>query len=164
MKMKKEKIRFKPLAAVVFVVVLAVVMLASALISAKAAPLTWQDICNRGESDLTAVAAYDLKAGCKDYGWNQTLDAGPDGTIYTGTNHHYDNVVGNEDSRVMYAHKLRVTDGMTVSIVAAQNDTEDEGGLTYIKGNNSGNNFTFTGQWVSMMLTVTWCLTGTGEV
>ena len=40
MKMKKEKIRFKPLAAVVFVVVLAAVMLASALISAKAAPLT----------------------------------------------------------------------------------------------------------------------------
>ena len=143
MKMKKEKIRFKPLAAVVFVVVLAAVMLASALISAKAAPLTWQDICNRGESDLTAVAAYDLKAGCKDYGWNQTLDAGPDGTIYTGTNHHYNNVVGNEDSRVMYAHKLRVTDGMTVSIVAAQNDTEDEGGLTYIKGNNSGNNLYF---------------------
>ena len=143
MKMKKEKIRFKPLAAVVFAVVLAAVMLASALISAKAAPLTWQDICNRGESDLTAVAAYDLKAGCKDYGWNQTLDAGPDGTIYTGTNHHYDNVVGNEDSRVMYAHKLRVTDGMTVSIVAAQNDTEDEGGLTYIKGNNSGNNLYF---------------------
>ena len=143
MKMKKEKIRFKPLAAVVFVVVLAAVMLASALISAKAAPLTWQDICNRGESDLTAVAAYDLKAGCKDYGWNQTLDAGPDGTIYTGTNHHYDNVVGNELSRVMYAHKLRVADGMTVSIVAAQNDTEDEGGLTYIKGNNSGNNLYF---------------------
>ena len=143
MKMKKEKIRFKPLAAVVFVVVLAAVMLASALISAKAAPLTWQDICNRGESDLTAVAAYDLKAGCKDYGWNQTLDAGPDGTIYTGTNHHYDNVVGDELSRVMYAHKLRVTDGMTVSIVAAQNDTEDEGGLTYIKGNNSGNNLYF---------------------
>ena len=143
MKMKKEKIRFKPLAAVVFVVVLAAVMLASALISAKAAPLTWQDICNRGESDLTSVAAYDLKAGCKDYGWNQTLDAGPDGNIYTGTNHHYDNVVGNEDSRVMYAHKLRVTDGMTVSIVAAQNDTEDEGGLTYIKGNNSGNNLYF---------------------
>ena len=89
------------------------------------------------------VAAYDLKAGCKQYGWNQTLDAGPDGNIYTGTNHHYDNVVGNEDSRVMYAHKLRVTDGMTVSIVAAQNDTEDEGGLTYIKGNNSGNNLYF---------------------
>ena len=143
MKMKKEKIRFKPLAAVVFVVVLAAVMLASALISAKAAPLTWQDICNRGESDLTAVAAYDLKAGCKQYGWNQTLDAGPDGNIYTGINHHYDNVVGNEDSRVMYAHKLRVTDGMTVSIVAAQNDTEDEGGLTYIKGNNSGDNLYF---------------------
>ena len=143
MKMKKEKIRLKPLAAVVFVVILAAVMLASALISAKAAPLTWKDICNRGESDLTSVAAYDLKAGCKDYGWNQTLDAGPDGTIYTGTNHHYDNVVGNEDSRVMYAHKLRVTDGMTVSIVAAQNDTEDEGGLTYIKGNNSGNNLYF---------------------
>ena len=143
MKIKKEKIRFKPLAAVVFVVVLAAVMLASALISAKAAPLTWQDICNQGESDLTSVAAYDLKAGCKQYGWNQTLDAGPDGTIYTGTNHHYDNVVGNEDSRVMYAHKLRVTDGMTVSIVAAQNDTEDEGGLTYIKGNNSGNNLYF---------------------
>ena len=143
MKMKKEKIRFKPLAAVVFVVVLAAVMLASALISAKAAPLTWQDICNRGESDLTAVAAYDLKAGCKDYGCNQTLDASPDGTIYTGTNHHYDNVVGNEDSRVMYAHKLRVADGMTVSIVAAQNDTEDEGGLTYIKGNNSGDNLYF---------------------
>ena len=40
MKIKKEKIRFKPLAAVVFVVVLAAVMLASALISAKAAPLT----------------------------------------------------------------------------------------------------------------------------
>lgn len=40
MKMKKEKIRLKPLAAVVFVVVLAAVMLASALISAKAAPLT----------------------------------------------------------------------------------------------------------------------------
>ena len=143
MKIKKEKIRFKPLAAVVFVVVLAAVMLASALISAKAAPLTWQDICNRGESDLTSVAAYDLKAGCMQYGWNQTLDAGPDGTIYTGTNHHYDNVVGNELSRVMYAHKLRVTDGMTVSIVAAQNDTEDEGGLTYIKGNNSGNNLYF---------------------
>ena len=143
MKIKKEKIRFKPLAAVVFVVILAAVMLASALISAKAAPLTWQDICNQGESDLTAMAAYDLKAGCKDYGWNQTLNAGPDGTIYTGTNHHYDNVVGNEDSRVMYAHKLRVTDGMTVSIVAAQNDTEDEGGLTYIKGNNSGNNLYF---------------------
>lgn len=118
-------------------------MLASALISAKAAPLTWQDICNQGESDLTSVAAYDLKAGCMQYGWNQTLDAGPDGTIYTGTNHHYDNVVGNEDSRVMYAHKLRVADGMTVSIVAAQNDTEDEGGLTYIKGNNSGNNLYF---------------------
>ena len=145
MKMKKEKIRFKPLAAVVFVVILAVVMLASALISAKAAPLTWQDICNRGESDLTSVAAYDLKAGCMQYGWNQTLDAGPDGNIYTGTNHHYDNVVGDELSRVMYAHKLRVADGMTVSIVAAQNDTEDEGGLTYIKGNNSGNNS--AGQW-----------------
>ena len=143
MKMKKEKIRLKPLAAVVFVVILAAVMLASALISAKAAPLTWQDICNRGESDLTAVAAYDLKAGCMQYGWNQTLDAGPDGTIYTGTNHHYDNVVGDELSRVMYAHKLRVADGMTVSIVAAQNDTEDEGGLTYIKGNNSGNNLYF---------------------
>ena len=68
MKIKKEKIRFKPLAAVVFVVVLAAVMLASALISAKAAPLTWQDICNQGESDLTSVAAYDLKAGCKQYG------------------------------------------------------------------------------------------------
>ena len=118
-------------------------MLASALISAKAAPLTWQDICNRGEGDLTAVAAYDLKADCILYGWRQTLDASPDGTIYTGTNHHYDNVVGNEDSRVMYAHKLRVTDGMTVSIVAAQNDTEDEGGLTYIKGNNSGSNLYF---------------------
>ena len=43
----------------------------------------------------------------------------------------------------MYAHKLRVADGMTVSIVAAQNDTEDEGGLTYIKGNNSGDNLYF---------------------
>lgn len=92
---------------------------------------------------MTAVAAYDLKAGCKQYGWNQTLDAGPDGNIYTGTNHHYDNVVGDELSRVMYAHKLRVADGMTVSIVAAQNDTEDEGGLTYIKGNNSGDNLYF---------------------
>ena len=143
MKMKKEKIRFKPLAAVVFVVILAAVMLASALISAKAAPLTWQDICNQGESDLTSVAAYDLKAGCKQYGWNQTLDASPTGNIYTGTNHHYDNVVEQVDSRAMYAHKLRVADGMTVSIVAAQNDTEDEGGLTYIKGNNSGNNLYF---------------------
>ena len=143
MKMKKEKIRFKPLAAVVFVVVLAAVMLASALISAKAAPLTWQDVCNRGESDLTSVAAYDLKAGCMQYGWNQTLDAGPDGNIYTGTNHHYDNIVGNESSRVMYAHKLRVADGMTIGIVAAQEDTEDEGGLTYLKGNNSGENLYF---------------------
>ena len=143
MKIKKEKIRFKPLAAVVFVVILAAVMLASALISAKAAPLTWQDICNQGESDLTSVAAYDLKAGCKQYGWNQTLDASPTGNIYTGTNHHYDNVVEQVDSRAMYAHKLRVADGMTVSIVAAQNDTEDEGGLTYIKGNNSGNNLYF---------------------
>ena len=143
MKIKKEKIRFKPLAAVVFVVILAAVMLASALISAKAAPLTWQDICNQGESDLTSVAAYDLKADCVQYGKNQTLDAGPTGNIYTGTNHHYDNVVEQVDSRAMYAHKLRVADGMTVSIVAAQNDTEDEGGLTYIKGNNSGNNLYF---------------------
>ena len=46
---EKEKIRFKPLAAVVFVVILAAVMLASALISAKAAPLTWQDICNQAK-------------------------------------------------------------------------------------------------------------------
>ena len=73
MKMKKEKIRFKPLAAVVFVVILAAVMLASALISAKAAPLTWQDVCNRGESDLTSVAAYDLKAGCMQYGGTRRL-------------------------------------------------------------------------------------------
>lgn len=73
MKMKKEKIQFKPLAAVVFVVILAAVMLASALISAKAAPLTWQDVCNRGESDLTSVAAYDLKAGCMQYGGTRRL-------------------------------------------------------------------------------------------
>lgn len=97
----------------------------------------------KAKSDLTSVAAYDLKAGCKQYGWNQTLDASPTGNIYTGTNHHYDNVVEQVDSRAMYAHKLRVADGMTVSIVAAQNDTEDEGGLTYIKGNNSGNNLYF---------------------
>ena len=43
----------------------------------------------------------------------------------------------------MYAHKLRVADGMTISIVAAQEDTEDEGGLTYLKGNNSGENLYF---------------------
>ena len=140
-KVKKKQLRTAAVAAIAMTLTAGIIGMV--VTSVKAAPLTWQDICNRGESDLTSVAAYDLKAGCMQYGWNQTLDAGPDGTIYTGTNHHYDNVVGNEDSRVMYAHKLRVTDGMTVSIVAAQNDTEDEGGLTYIKGNNSGNNLYF---------------------
>ena len=140
-KVKKKQLRTAAVAAIAMTLTAGIIGMV--VTSVKAAPLTWQDICNRGESDLTSVAAYDLKAGCMQYGWNQTIDAGPDGTIYTGTNHHYDNVVGNEDSRVMYAHKLRVTDGMTVSIVAAQNDTEDEGGLTYIKGNNSGNNLYF---------------------
>ena len=140
-KVKKKQLRTAAVAAIAMTLTAGIIGMV--VTSVKAAPLTWQDICNRGESDLTSVAAYDLKAGCMQYGWNQTLDADPDGTIYTGTNHHYDNVVGNEDSRVMYAHKLRVTDGMTVSIVAAQNDTEDEGGLTYIKGNNSGNNLYF---------------------
>ena len=140
-KIKKKQLRTAAVAAIAAALTAGII--GTVVTSVKAAPLTWQDICSRGESDLTAVATYDLKADCKDYGWNQTLDAGPDGTIYTGTNHHYDNVVGNELSRAMYAHKLRVSDGMTVSIVAAQNDTEDEGGLTYIKGNNSGNNLYF---------------------
>ena len=140
-KIKKKQLRTAAVAAIAAALTAGII--GTVVTSVKAAPLTWQDICSRGESDLTAVATYDLKAGCKDYGWNQTLDAGPYGTIYTGTNHHYDNVVGNELSRAMYAHKLRVSDGMTVSIVAAQNDTEDEGGLTYIKGNNSGNNLYF---------------------
>lgn len=77
------------------------------------------------------------------YGKKQTIDAGPTGNIYTGTNHHYDNIVGQVDSRAMYAHKLRVADCMTIGIVAAQEDTEDEGGLTYLKGNNSGENLYF---------------------
>ena len=140
-KVKKKQLRTAAVAAIAMTLTAGIIGMV--VTSVKAAPLTWQDICNRGESDLTVVSAYDIKADCVQYGWKQTIDAGPTGNIYTGTNHHYDNIVGEVKSRAMYAHKMRVADGMTVSIVAAQNDTEDEGGLTYIKGNNSGNNLYF---------------------
>ena len=142
-KIKIKKKQFRTAAVAAIAAALTAGIIGTAVTSVKAAPLTWQDICSRGESDLTTVSSYDIKADCMQYGKNQTLDAGPTGTIYTGTNHHYDNVVGQVDSRSMYAHKLRVSDGMTISIVAAQEDTEDEGGLTYLKGNNSGENLYF---------------------
>ena len=140
-KIKKKQLRTAVVAAIAAALTAGII--GTAVTSVKAAPLTWQDICNRGESNLTTVSAYDIKADCVQYGKNQTIDAGPTGNIYTGTNHHYDNIVGQVDSRAMYAHKLRVADGMTIGIVAAQNDTEDEGGLTYLKGNNSGENLYF---------------------
>ena len=142
-KIKIKKKQFRTAAVAAIAAALTAGIIGTAVTNVKAAPLTWQDICNRGESDLTTVSSYDIKADCVQYGKNQTLDAGPTGNIYTGTNHHYDNVVGQVDSRSMYAHKLRVSDGMTISIVAAQEDTEDEGGLTYLKGNNSGENLYF---------------------
>ena len=140
-KIKKKQLRTAAVAAIA--AALTVGIIGTVVTSVKAAPLTWQDICNRGESDLTVVSSYDIKADCVQYGWKQTIDAGPTGNIYTGTNHHYDNIVGQVDSRAMYAHKLRVADCMTIGIVAAQEDTEDEGGLTYLKGNNSGENLYF---------------------
>lgn len=130
-KIKIKKKQFRTAAVAAIAAALTAGIIGTVVTSVKAAPLTWQDICNRGESDLTVVSSYDIKADCMQYGKNQTLDAGPTGNIYTGTNHHYDNVVGYESSRSMYAHKLRVADGMTISIVAAQEDTADEGGLTY---------------------------------
>ena len=142
-KIKIKKKQFRTVAVAAIAAALTAGIIGTAVTNVKAAPLTWQDICNRGESDLTTVSSYDIKTDCVQYGKNQTIDAGPTGNIYTGTNHHYDNVVGQVDSRSMYAHKLRVSDGMTISIVAAQEDTEDEGGLTYLKGNNSGENLYF---------------------
>ena len=140
-KIKKKQLRTAAVAAIAAALTAGII--GTVVTSVKAAPLTWQDICNRGESDLTVVSSYDIKADCVQYGWKQTIDAGPTGNIYTGTNHHYDNIVGQVDSRAMYAHKLRVADCMTIGIVAAQEDTEDEGGLTYLKGNNSGENLYF---------------------
>ena len=140
-KTKKKQLRTAAVAAIAAALTAGII--GTVVTSVKAAPLTWQDICNRGESDLTVVSSYDIKADCVQYGWKQTIDAGPTGNIYTGTNHHYDNIVGQVDSRAMYAHKLRVADCMTIGIVAAQEDTEDEGGLTYLKGNNSGENLYF---------------------
>ena len=142
-KIKIKKKQFRTAAVAAIAAALTAGIIGTTVTSVKAAPLTWQDICNRGESDLTTVSAYDIKADCMQYGKKQTIDAGPTGNIYTGTNHHYDNIVGQVDSRAMYAHKLRVADCMTIGIVAAQEDTEDEGGLTYLKGNNSGENLYF---------------------
>ena len=140
-KFKKKQLRTATVAAIAMALTAGIIGMV--VTSVKAAPPTWQDISSWGESDLTTFSSYDIKSDCTRYGYNQTLDASPTGNIYTGTNHHYDNIVGNESSRVMYAHKLRVADGMTIGIVAAQEDTEDEGGLTYLKGNNSGENLYF---------------------
>ena len=140
-KFKKKQLRTATVAAIAMALTAGIT--GTVVTSVKAAPPTWQDISSWGESDLTTFSSYDIKSDCTRYGYNQTLDASPTGNIYTGTNHHYDNIVGNESSRVMYAHKLRVADGMTIGIVAAQEDTEDEGGLTYLKGNNSGENLYF---------------------
>ena len=141
MKFKKKQLRTAAVAAIAAALTAGIIGMV--VTSVKAALPTWQDISSWGESDLTTFSSYDIKSDCTRYGYNQTLDAGPTGNIYTGTNHHYDNIVDNESSRVMYAHKLRVADGMTIGIVAAQEDTEDEGGFTYLKGNNSGENLYF---------------------
>ena len=140
-KFKKKQLRTAAVAAIAAALTAGIIGMV--VTSVKAALPTWQDISSWGESDLTTFSSYDIKSDCTRYGYNQTLDAGPTGNIYTGTNHHYDNIVDNESSRVMYAHKLRVADGMTIGIVAAQEDTEDEGGFTYLKGNNSGENLYF---------------------
>ncbi|MFR5399742.1 MAG: hypothetical protein ACLTH3_06885 [Lachnospira sp.] len=67
-KIKIKKKQFRTAAVAAIAAALTAGIIGTAVTSVKAAPLTWQDICSRGESDLTTVSSYDIKADCMQYG------------------------------------------------------------------------------------------------
>ena len=56
-KIKIKKKQFRTAAVAAIAAALTAGIIGTTVTSVKAAPLTWQDICNRGESDLTTVSA-----------------------------------------------------------------------------------------------------------
>ena len=61
------------------------------------------------------------------YGGNYTNDVGE---IYSDRSHFFDDIRLEASSRVTYTRKIRVASGQRLTIVAAQEDTADAGGLT----------------------------------
>ena len=61
------------------------------------------------------------------YGGNYTNDVGK---IYSDRSHFFDDIRLEASSRVTYTRKIRVNSGQRLTIVAAQEDTADAGGLT----------------------------------
>ena len=61
------------------------------------------------------------------YGGNYTNDVGE---IYSDRSHFFDDIRLEASSRVTYTRKIRVNSGQRLTIVAAQEDTADAGGLT----------------------------------
>ena len=61
------------------------------------------------------------------YGGNYTNDVGE---IYSDRSHFFDDIRLEDSSRVTYTRKIRVNSGQRLTIVAAQEDTADAGGLT----------------------------------
>lgn len=139
----KKKLKVRKLPLIIIALLLIMVIVCIEAMNVMAAPLTWETIWYRGDCDLRTVPAWSLRDDCVECGAKQTLNAKADGPIYSGTNHYFDNVVVGDSSRAMYAKRLTVSNGMTISIVAAQEDTADAGGITYIKGNNTGDNLYF---------------------
>lgn len=70
-KIKKKQLRTAAVAAIAAALTAGII--GTVVTSVKAAPLTWQDICNRGESDLTVVSSYDIKAAVFSMAGNRQL-------------------------------------------------------------------------------------------
>ena len=103
------------------------------------------------------------------YGGNYTNDVGE---IYFDRSHFFDDIRLEASSRVTYTRKIRVASGQRLTIVAAQEDTADAGGLTENAGlqfywsvgeYDENGNIVFDGGWRSSSGTWTVGVTENGN-
>ena len=103
------------------------------------------------------------------YGGNYTNDVGE---IYSDRSHFFDDIRLEASSRVTYTRKIRVASGQRLTIVAAQEDTADAGGLTENAGlqfywsvgeYDENGNIVFDGGWRSSSGTWTVGVTENGD-
>ena len=103
------------------------------------------------------------------YGGNYTNDIGE---IYSDRSHFFDDIRLEASSRVTYTRKIRVASGQRLTIVAAQEDTADAGGLTENAGlqfywsvgeYDENGNIVFDGGWRSSSGTWTVGVTENGD-
>ena len=118
--------KHKKLITALTVVLLIAVSLGTYVSQTWAAYDTWNSLAymefrtglGEGQHSMTDV---------RTYGGNYTNDVGK---IYSDRSHFFDDIRLEASSRVTYTRKIRVNSGQRLTIVAAQEDTADAGGLT----------------------------------